>query len=698
MSKKKYFNRDLSWLAFNQRVLEEAHDESCPLLERLRFLAITSKNLDEFFMVRVGGLTMLEAQGVRKVDPSGLNVREQLTSISKRVRHLVELQDACYTEQLEERLAMSGIRHLRPGGLNAAHTEHLHRYFREEIFPIITPQAVDPEGPFPSLLTRALHLCVRLKNPPGTPREPRIALIQIGPHMDRFITLPGGDDYAFILLEDVIRMFLDDCFPGESILESCVFRLTQNADMAADDRASDLMEAMEAVLDARKDSACVRLEMEESATKVLQTYFKRALSIKERAVYLIRGPLDLAAFMNRGGVSGYEELKNPAWPPQPVPVMDPDQSIFENLTRKDVLLVHPFDSFDPVLRLVEEAARDPDVVAIKQILYRTSRNSLIVKSLIQAAEQGKYVTAILELKARFDERRNIDWARALERSGVQVIYGVKGYKTHAKMCIVVRREAQGLRRYMHFGTGNYNEVTAHLYTDISYLTSREDLGVDASAFFNTITGYSQPHSFRKIDAAPLTLRDKLLELIHSEIERHKQGQEAMIMAKFNALADPGLINALYKASNAGVKILLNVRGICCLRPGVKGMSDNIRVISIVDRFLEHSRIYYFHQSNDPKVFISSADLMPRNLDKRIELMIPIEDAPSRNRLIQVLETCFKDTVKARELMVDGSYRQIRMKEKQRPLRSQEALYKQASKAAQKAIQAKPTVFEPYRPS
>ncbi|MFT5121506.1 MAG: polyphosphate kinase [Kiritimatiellia bacterium] len=698
MSKTKFFNRDLSWLAFNERVLEEAYTSATPLLERLKFLAISSNNLDEFFMVRVGGLTMLESEGIAKMDPSGLNVPEQLMAISERVHRLVEHQDACYLEQLEPQLAESGIRHLRPGCLTASQTNYLHRYFREEIFPIITPLAVDRDGPFPPLLTRALHICIRLKNPGGTPNHPRVALIQIGPNMDRFITLPGSDDYAFILLEDVIRMFLDECVPGEAVLESVVFRLTHNADMAADDAANDLKQAMEAVLDARKDSECVRLEIEATSTKVLQAYFKKALGITDRDIYLIRGPLDLAAFMSQGGVSGYDELKNPVWLAQPVPGVNRDKSLFDTLSQKDLLLVHPFDTFDPVVRLIEEASQDPDVVAIKQILYRTSRHSPIVSALMQAAEKGKYVTAIVELKARFDEQRNMDWARALERSGVQVIYGVKGYKTHAKICIIVRREALGLRRYMHFGTGNYNEVTANIYTDVSYLTSREDLGADASAFFNTITGYSQPHSFRKLEAAPLTLRDKLLDLINGEIERHKQGHKALIMAKFNSLVDPTLINALYKASNAGVQIQLNVRGICCLRPGVKGLSEHIRVISIVDRYLEHSRIFYFHQNDDPKIYISSADLMPRNLDARIELMIPIEDAASRDRLIHVLETCMKDTVKARILMSDGTYRAVRPNTKRKPLRSQESLHKLAVKTARNAGQAKLTTFEPHRPS
>ncbi|MCA9163761.1 MAG: polyphosphate kinase 1, partial [Planctomycetales bacterium] len=408
------------------------------------------------------------------------------------------------------------------------------------------------------------------------------------------------------------------------------------------------------------------------------------------------GPLDLSSFMRISGLQGFDHLRDEAWPPQPSPDVDPTRSMFDIIRERDVLLSHPYESFEPIVRLLEEAANDPDVLAIKQILYRTSRDSPIVAALMRAAQRGKHVTVIVELKARFDEQRNIGWAKTLEQEGVQVVYGVKGLKTHAKLCIVVRREPHGIQRYMHFGTGNYNEATARLYGDISYMTCNDDFGADASSFFNAITGYSQPQQFRKIEAAPLGLRDKILEMIEVETQRKQQGQKAHIAAKLNSLVDPAIIDALYAASQAGVTVKLNIRGICCLRPGVPGLSDNISVISIVDRFLEHARILYFYHGGDERLYISSADWMSRNLDRRVELLTPVEDTACRRKLIGILDTYFRDNTRARRLLPDGGYEMLMPKKNQPPFRSQEALYQQACEAVRQARQSQRTTFQPHR--
>ncbi|MGH7128843.1 MAG: polyphosphate kinase 1, partial [Planctomycetaceae bacterium] len=455
-------------------------------------------------------------------------------------------------------------------------------------------------------------------------------VIPFGPAANRFITLPSEGGYAFLLLEDVVRQFVQRFFPGEDVVECVPFRITRNAEFSIrEDAAGDLLSEMEEVLDARKLSDCARLEIAQDATPATLSFLQETLDVGDRDTYRLSGPLDLAAFMRLTDVRGYDHLKYPPWPPQPSPQVDLTQSLFETISQRDVLLYHPFESFEPVQRLIEEAAADPDVLAIKQTLYRTSRNSPIVAALAKAAENGKSVAVVVELKARFDEARNIEWAKSLEQSGVQVIYGVKGLKTHAKTCIIVRREPHGIQRYVHFGTGNYNEITARLYTDASFITSNDELAADAVSFFNAITGYSQPQPFHRIDVAPIGLRERLLEMINTETERRRHGQPAQILAKLNALVDPTMIDALYEASQAGVEIKLNVRGVCCLRPGVKGLSDHIQVVSVIDRYLEHSRIFYFHHGGDRRVYLSSADWMPRNLDRRIELLVPVDDPAAK---------------------------------------------------------------------
>ncbi len=694
-----FHNRELSWLEFNQRVLDQARDPNVPLLERVRFLAISSSNLDEFFMVRVGGLQMLEARGVRKTDPAGMRPAQQLRAITGRVRRMVSAQYACYREEIEPALVREGIARLGSDALSEEQLRHLHHVFENELFPLVSPVALRKgEMGFPLVMNRLLHVAVRLKPPSGQGPGPDVAIVAVPKNLSRFIALPARDGDPFILVEDVIAMHVRQLFPGYRVLECVPFRITRNADLGVrEDMAGDLMQEMEAVLDARKRSDCVRMEIADRASASTVRYLRGVLGVTEESVYYIAGPLDLAAFMSVSELRGHDRLKYRPWPSPEPSGIPAGQSVFQTLAGRDVLLYHPFESFNPVVRFIDEAANDSDVLAIKQILYRISTDSPIIAALKRAARRGKYVTAIVELKARFDEARNIEWARELEDAGVQVVYGVKRLKTHAKACLVIRGEAAGLRRYVHFGTGNYNESTARLYTDVSYMSADEDLGADASAFFNTITGYSQPVPYRKLAAAPISLREKIIGLIEAEAERKRQRQKALIMAKMNSLVDVPTIEALYAAAQAGVEILLNVRGICCLRAGVPGLSETIRVISIVDRFLEHSRIFYFHSGGEPKVFLSSADWMPRNLDRRIELLVPVAETQARSRLTEILHTCFADTANAWELKSDGTYRRCSPKGKRRRFRSQREYYQLVCGRAGQAAQVQRTVFEPHRP-
>jgi len=704
MTDARYFNRELSWLAFNERVLEEAEDPRIPLLSRLQFVAISASNLDEFFMVRVGGLQMLLARGRDRPDPSGMTPAQQFEAIAERTRRITRDQYACF-DRLQAELAGAGIRRRRggmgsdgQGGMSDRQAAALEEVFTSEIYPVMSPLAVDlASQPFPPLAGQQLNIAVRLEADPET-GHPRFAVIPFGASTPRFITLPSDGGYEYMLVEDVVAMFIDRFFPGERLLEQAVFRVSRNADFSVrEDRAADLLAQMEDVLEARRQSDCVRLEIGEGAGEALVDFLTEGLELPgAENRYILPGPLDLADFMELAELAGYDHLRVPPWPPQPAPAVDPAEPMFEVIARGDVLLYHPYESFDPVVRFVEEAAEDPEVLAIKQILYRTSRKSPIVAALARAAEQGKYVTAIVELKARFDEARNIEWARHLEQAGVQVLYGVKGLKTHAKICIVVRREPYGIQRYVHFGTGNYNESTARLYSDASLMTAHEEFGADATSFFHAITGYAQPQQFLRLEMAPIGLRDRLLEMIEVETDRAREGQPAALSAKINSLVDPKIIEALYAASEAGVSIRLNVRGICCLKPGVPGLSENITVISIVDRLLEHARIFHFHHAGDDRVYISSADWMPRNLDRRIELLVPVEDPGCRKQLIQILKTYFKDTAKARRLLPDGRYERVRPEKGHEPVRSQEVLYRRACEAAARGEPARHAAFIPYR--
>lgn len=732
----RFFNRELSWLEFNQRVLDEARAPSIPLLERLKFLAITASNLDEFTMVRVGSLQLLLAQGDAHPDPAGLTPAEQLSAIDERMHSFAAEQYECFLNDLEPALAQHGLRRSQPAELTDRQSQHIQTLFEQELFPVLTPLAISLSEPskddktisrkksvkkkaaaaqspgiadmpvffpdsdvpsFPLLINLSLNLCVRLA-PSGSSESPRFAIVPFGRNRQRFITLPSDSGFNFILLEDVVGRFLSRLFPGEKIEECVPFRITRNADMELrEDQASDLLSEMQEIVDARRQSDCVRLEVADHASPLLLQFLQSAVDVADEWVFPIPGPLDLSAFFRLTDSQGFDALRYEAWPPKPSTQIDPAESIFTAIARRDILLYHPYESFDPVVRLIESAADDPDVLAIKQTLYRTSAKSPIIAALKRAAQKGKYVTAIVELRARFDEQRNIEWAREMERADVQVIYGVKGLKTHAKICLVVRREPQGIQRYVHFGTGNYNEITSRIYSDVSLFTCNEDLGADATAFFNTVTGYSQPQRFRQIEMAPIGLRDKLLEMIEAEIERKRHGQKALIQAKLNALVDEKMIEALYAASQAGVKVRLNVRGICCLRPGVPGLSENITVTGVIDRFLEHSRILYFYHGGDERLFISSADWMPRNLDRRVELLVPVEDSAARAKLMGIMKLHLQDNVKSRRLMPDGRYEPVKLSAGRTEIRSQAALYARACQAVEEANQAAFTMFEPHRP-
>jgi polyphosphate kinase len=739
----RFFNRELSWLEFNQRVLDEAGDQSIPLLERLKFLAITASNLDEFTMVRVGSLQMLLSEGDMRPDPVGLTTAQQLKAIGERMQAFQAEQYRCLLSDLEPALSSAGMKRLKSSELNERQVEHVQLFFEQEVFPILTPIAVlgplssgetsnppsadDPPIPkgksrkkkteqkasdsaseavpltpesdlpvFPPLINQAINLCVRLAPAAGSP-VPRFAIVPFGRNRQRFITVPTDSGFSYILLEDVVSMFLARFFPGETIEESVAFRITRNADLELqEDQAFDLLSKMQEIVNARRQSACVRLELADHASPQVRQFLQAAVEVTDRWVFTAPGPLDLAAFFRLTDSQGFDALRYEPWPPKGSPQIAPSEGLFAAIARRDILLYHPYDSFDPVVRFVDEAADDPDVLAIKQTLYRTSAKSPIVAALKRAAQKGKYVTAVVELKARFDEQRNIEWARDLERADVQVVYGVKGLKTHAKICLIVRREAHGIQRYVHFGTGNYNEMTARIYGDVSLMTCSEDLGADATAFFNAVTGYSQPQRFRQIEMAPIGLREKLLEMIEAEIDRKRHKQKALIIGKLNALVDERMIEALYAASQAGVRVRLNIRGVCCLRPGVPGLSENITVTGVIDRFLEHARILYFYHGGDERLFISSADWMPRNLDRRVELLVPVEDSTCRRNLISILKTTLSDNVKARRLLPNGRYEPVRVTEGAEAIRSQEALYRRSGEALEDASRAALATFEPLR--
>jgi polyphosphate kinase len=692
-----YLNRELSWIEFNQRVLNEALREDLPLLERVKFLAITASNLDEFFQVRIGGLMLMRRSGRKTPDASGLTPARNLTALRQRILKMSAQQYALLTGTLVPALEKAGIRPLQPSDLSVTQAAQVAATFEDSVFPLLTPLAVDPAGAPPVVPALQIIVACRLLDPET--QTARHALIPITEILGRRVNVAiEGEGHAFILIEDLVATHAGQLFPGEVVTSTTAFRVTRNGDIAVQEEdAIDLAGEMEDVLTARRFADTVRLELRSDAPRDLVRMIQHVTAATPQEVYRVDGPPGLASFMELAFLPDFDHLRDADWPAQNSPAIAPGASMFETIASNDVLLFHPYESFEPVLRLIEEAAEDPDVIAIKQVLYRTARKSRIIDALIKAAENGKHVTALVELKARFDEARNLLRAEELQRAGAQIVYGVKGLKTHAKICLVVRREEGRLRRYVHLGTGNYNEATARLYTDISLLTCRPEYGSDASLFFNAVTGRSKLLRFQRLVPAPTAMKPRLLDLIASEAERARQGEPARIIAKVNSLQDPDIIAALYQASKAGVEIQLNIRGICCLKTGDPKHSKNIRVVSVIDRYLEHARVFYFHQGGDPGIFIASADWMGRNLDRRVELMIPVEDSRARRRILRLLEAFFQDNTQASRILPDGTSERLKPAPGEKKFRAQEHFFKEARRTAKAREQERAMTFEPHVP-
>ncbi|MEB3210233.1 MAG: polyphosphate kinase 1 [Leptolyngbyaceae bacterium] len=672
---KHYINRELSWLEFNRRVLHEAIDARTPLLERLKFMAIFESNLDEYFMVRVAGLKQQVEANVQKLTPDGRSPQDQLKDIAAVLKPMVTEQHDHFEAELRPEMKENGVFLLDYDELTSTQKKYVNKQFYDQIFPALTPLAVDPSHPFPYISNLSLNLAVVMEDPDSGAEK--FARVKVPP--DRFVLLP--DDlrpkfkgkpavWAGIPVEQVIGHNLEALFPGMTIKDYCFFRLTRNADLEVEeDEADDLLMAIEKELRKRRiGGSPVRMEIFTPSSDIVRETLMRETRLTENDVYEVHGLLDHGALMGFMKLP-LPHLKDTPWTPvfpywlkpsmsKPLDETMPNADFFSIIRKKDVMVHHPYHSFQQtVQQFITQAAHDPDVLAIKMTLYRTSGDSPIVDALIDAAENGKQVVALVEIKARFDEANNIVWARTLEKSGVHVVYGMVGLKTHTKIVLVVRRETDKIRRYVHIGTGNYNPKTARTYTDLGLLSCREELGADLSDLFNSLTGYSRQKTYRKLLIAPVSLRPRMMELIQREIEHSQAGREGRIIAQMNSLVDPAIIAKLYEASSAGVKIVLIVRGICCLRPGIEGVSDNIRVRSIVGRYLEHPRIFYFHNSGNEEVFIGSADWMPRNLDRRIEAVTPIEDSDLKNRLKDILQTMLADNRQSWDLQADGRYTQ-----------------------------------------
>jgi polyphosphate kinase len=709
-----YINRDLSWLEFNRRVLEEAQDPTVPMLERLKFLAIVSSNLDEFFMVRVGNTQ----QKVQARIPTGSGADQtspalQLEKMREAVRQMVAEQYRCLTAEVLPTLHERGIVLRNATDLTEDERRQVRDLFRREIFPILTPLATDPAHPFPHLLNKSLNLAVSLRRPGDA--DPLYAVVQVPSVMPRFVALPtvGGREavresrvlgqeatnrkpdatansspnsepapaHAFVPLEEVIRLHLGDLFPGMELGRAVAFRVTRDSEYELDDEVDDLLEEIEAHVKARRRGHPVRLEIEAGAPPDTEQFLSGGLKLAAADVYQIPGPLDLTGLFQVYGVPGYADLRDPPFVPAPVPAFAQAASPWSAFRGRDILVFHPFESFAPVVEFIEAAAIDERVLAIKQTLYRTSSDSPIVRALQRAADRGKQVTAVIELKARMDEERNIIWARELEKAGVHVVFGFVGLKTHCKVALVVRRDEDNtIRRYVHLGTGNYNPQTARIYTDLGLFTCNTEYAEDVSALFNYLTGYAELPQWRKLLVAPSRLQTVMIEKIDREAANQRAGKPARLLVKVNGILEPAVVKALYRASQAGVKIDIACRGICSLRPGIPGVSENVRVVSVVDRFLEHSRIFYFENAGSPEVFVGSADWMDRNLSRRVEVVFPVEQPDLKQRVIDVLKITLADNVKARELLPDGTYRRVKPAEGVPPLRSQVRFLELAAEA------------------
>lgn len=677
LTKPEYFyNRELSWLKFNLRVLKEAMVKEAPLLERLKFVAISASNLDEFFMVRVAGLWSNYDNGIEKLDASGLSVKEQLDAISEAAHAQVRTQTK-YLMALMAELDAVGLHFRRVGDLSEMGRDWLEEYYREVVYPVLTPMAVDASRPFPFLANKTLNLAVELVKADG---EHSMGLIQVPSVLDRITEVVPEGRRTFVFLEDIIASHCNDLFKGCHILDLVSFRVTRDSDLDIEEEDSvDLMKEVEESLRKRKRGVTVRLELFKTNNTRIKKFLEDNLDVTDMEVYEINGALDPTCFFKFTGMKGmWPWLYEPFVPQRPLELPE-DGDLFAAIREKDILLHHPYESFDPVVKLVSDAADDPQVLAIKQTLYRVSGNSPIVAALARAAENGKQVTVLVELKARFDEENNILWARRLEKAGCHVIYGLVGLKTHAKIILIVRREDNGIKRYLHLGTGNYNDSTAKLYTDLGLMTANDEFGSDASAFFNLLSGYSEPPVWNKLVMAPLGLREKIYALIDNEIEMVKAGKQGHIIAKMNSLIDQPVIQKLYEASAAGVHIDLIVRGICGLRTGIEGISENITVRSIVGRQLEHSRIFWFANGGEEQLYLSSADWMPRNLNDRVELFFPIETEEHIQRIKGLLDLYLRDNVGAHMMQSNGTYRRVR--NKLEPVSVQSTLYEMAQLAA-----------------
>ncbi len=663
-----YENRELSWLKFNHRILNEARDKDIPLLERTKFLAITSSNLDEFFMVRVASLKDMEHAGYKKPDIAGMTPTEQLKAINEKSKEFVNLQYSTYNRSLLPLMKKEGIQLIdRFEDLNQEQSFFVDHYFQENVYPVLTPMAVDASRPFPLVLNKTLNIVAKIKRKEkgskliklkSGKKEEEFATVQVPSVLPRLIPIPVAEGYtrSFILLEQIIEKNISNLFLNYDVVCAFPYRIMRNADLSFDeDEASDLLKEIEKQLKKRQWGEVIRLEVEDNVDDGLLNLLIDNLNVKRADVFYINGPIDLTVLMKLSGISGYDNLKEEGYTPKTNTRFKKNPNIFEEIKRGDIFLQHPYESFTPVVDFIRTAANDPDVLAIKQTLYRVSGNSPIIAALAKAAENGKQVTVLVELKARFDEENNISWAKMLEKAGCHVIYGIVGLKTHCKIALVVRREEEGIRRYVHLGTGNYNDSTAKLYTDCGILTCRESIGEDATAVFNMLSGYSEPRTWNKLFVAPIWMRNKFISLIDREIYHAKNNNRGLIVAKMNSLCDVDMIAKLYEASAAGVEIHLIVRGICCLKAGVKDLSENIHVSSIVGTFLEHARIFYFYNNGDEEIYMGSADWMPRNLERRVEIIFPVEDEIGKAKAKHILEVQLRDNVKAYYMQPDGEY-------------------------------------------